>query len=60
VFFQIILGRDTLPSWDKMWADLQKELRCSLLKSTISGSNNKGMKSEKEEEDVALSSKGPS
>lgn len=59
VFVQSILHRDTLPRWDKMWSDLQQEeLRQALLKSTISVSSNKGMKSE--EENVALASKGPS
>eukprot|EP00253_Pinus_taeda_P029529 PITA_29529 len=37
-----------------------EELRRALLKSTISGSSNKGMKSGKEEENVALASKSPS
>lgn len=61
VFVQSILGQDTLPRWDKMWSDLQQEkLRRALLKSTISKSNNKGTKGEKEEENVALASKGPS
>lgn len=41
VFFQSIMGRDRLPDWDRMWADLQQEeLRRPLLKSSINGSNN--------------------
>lgn len=59
MFFQSTLGKDTLPILDMMWADLQhEELRRALLKSTISGRRKKGMRSEKEEEDLALSSKG--
>ena len=60
VFVQSILGRDTLPMWDRMWANLQQEeLRQALLKISISGSNNRS-KQVKEEENVALASKGPS
>jgi len=35
-------------------------LRRTLVKSTISGSSNKAVKGEKEEENMALASKGPS
>lgn len=57
VFVQSILDRDKLPKWDKMWADLQQhEMRQDLVKSTISGSSE--MKQVKEEETVALASKG--
>jgi len=44
-----------------MWSDLQhEEMRRALLKSTINKSNNNQTKGEKEEENVALTSKGPS
>ena len=60
VFVQRILGKDKLLVWDQMWVDLQQEeMRPDLVKSTISGtSNNSGMKQVKEEENVALASKG--
>lgn len=58
VFVQSILGKDTLPGWDKIWADLQQEkLRRALLKSSISGSSSNGSKVVKEEENVTLASK---
>ena len=61
MFVQRILGRDTLPGWDRMWADLQQEeLRQAVVKSTINGSSNEPVMSEKEEENVALALKGPS
>ena len=45
VFIQSIPGRENLPDWDRMWADLkQEEMRRDLVKSTISGNNNNGMK----------------
>ena len=57
VFVQSILDRDTLPGWDRMWADLQKEeLRQALLKSSISGGSSSRSKVVKEEENVALAS----
>ena len=60
VFVQSILGRDTLPGWDRMWASLQQEeMRRALLKSSISGSSS-GSKQVKEEENMALAFKGPS
>jgi len=38
VSVQRILGREKLPDWDRMWADLQQEeMRRDLVKSTISG-----------------------
>lgn len=44
-----------------MWADLQQEeLSRALVKSTINGSSNKSVKSEKEDRNVALASKSPS
>ena len=59
-FVQSILGREILPRWDRMWADLQQEeLRRDLMKSSISGSNSRS-KQVKEEENVALATKGPS
>lgn len=60
MFVQSILGRDTLPSWDRMWSELQQEeLRRDLLKSSINGSSNR-QKQVKEEENVAFASKDPS
>ncbi|KAH9326462.1 hypothetical protein KI387_006640, partial [Taxus chinensis] len=51
VFVQVINGRDTLPSWDRLWSDFtQEELRLSL----VNGANNKSQKSEVEQENVAL------
>ena len=44
-----------------MWVDLQQEkLRQDLLKSSISSNNSRRQKMVKEEENVALASKGPS
>ena len=44
-----------------MWADLQQEeMRRAFLKSSISDNSNRRSKGVKEEEDVALASKGPS
>jgi len=61
VFFQSVLVRDKLPKWDSMWSNLQQEeLRQAMLKSSINSSNNNGSKVVKEEENVALASKGPS
>jgi len=61
VFVQSILGRDKLPEWDKMWVDFQQEeLRRALLKISINGSSSNGPKVVKEEENVALASKGSS
>lgn len=60
VFVQSILGRDTLPGWDKMLINLQQELKQALLKSSIHGSSNSVSKGVKEEENVPLTSKGPS
>lgn len=60
VFVQSILGKATLPMWDKMLVDLQhEELRRDLVKSSFSSSNNIS-KQVKEEENVALTAKGPS
>jgi len=60
-FVQSILGRDTLPAWDRMWSNLsQEELRQVVVKRTISRRSSKVVKGEKEEENVALGTKGPS
>lgn len=59
VFVHSILCIDKLPEWDGMWVDLQQEeLRQALLKSSNSGNNDSGLKTLKEEENVALASKG--
>ena len=48
-----------MPDWERVWADIQQEdMRRDLVKSTISGSNNNGVKIEKEEENATLASKG--
>ncbi|KAH9291810.1 hypothetical protein KI387_043003, partial [Taxus chinensis] len=54
VFVQVVSGRDTLPSWDRLWTDFtQEEFRLSL----VNGAN-KSQKSEGEQENVALAGKG--
>ena len=54
VFVQVVSGRDTLPSWDRLWTDFtQEEFRLSL----VNGAN-KSQKSEVEQENVALAGKG--
>lgn len=55
-FVQSILGQEKLPEWDRMSAKLQhEELRRALLKSSMSSSE---LKIVKEEKNVALASKG--
>ena len=55
VFVQSILGRGTLPPWDKMWASLRLE---EIKRQSKMGSSSKGIKFKKEEEDVALTYEG--
>lgn len=44
-----------------MWSDLQQEeIRRELVNTSISESSNNGLKGEKEKDNVALASKGPS
>ena len=51
----MISGRDTLPSWDRLWTELtEEELRLSLFNRT----NNNSQKIEEEQENVALVGKG--
>ena len=58
VFFQSILGRETLPSWKEMWAALkEEELRRDLVKCKLDGSSGSGLKNSKEE-NATLASKG--
>jgi len=54
-FVQSILGRETLPSWEEMWAALRQE---EIRKLTKAGSSGKGVRVKKEEEDAALASAG--
>lgn len=54
-FVQGILGRATLPNWEDMWVDLQQE---EIWRMTKAGSTSGGIKIKKEEEDMALASKG--
>lgn len=55
-FVQSILGRASLPSWEKMWAALRQE---QIRRLTKAGSSNKGIRVKKEEEeDAALASAG--
>ena len=54
-FVQSILGRDSLPSWEEMWAFLQQE---EVKRLTKVGSSGRGSHVKKEEEDVALASLG--
>ena len=58
VFIEIILCRDTLPSWEKMWSALQEEeLRRDLVKCKLDGSSGRGFKSLEEEENATVASK---
>ena len=57
-FIQGITGKDQIPGWDQLWAYLtQEEMPLALVKSSFGG-NKKRSKSVKEEENVALASKG--
>ena len=50
LFVQSILGRATLPDWEEMWATLHRE---EIIRISKVGSNNKGIKIKKEEEEDA-------
>ena len=59
VFFQSILGRAMLPSWEQMWATLQEEeLSRDLVKCKLDDNSGKGSKTLEEEENATLTSKG--
>jgi hypothetical protein len=52
MFVQVIVGRENMPSWDRLWDDfVQEETRRDYLQGSSSGVK-------EEEENVALSSKG--
>ena len=55
VFVQSMLGRGTLPPWDKMWAAPRQE---GIRRQSKKGRSNKGIKFKQEEEDVALAYEG--
>lgn len=45
--------------WERLWSDfMQEELRLSVVWGTTSNNSSKGSKVEKEEENVAIASKG--
>ena len=59
MFVQSILGRETLPSWEQLWAAFQEEeLRRDLIKCKLDGSSGSRSKSMEEEENAAFASKG--
>ena len=56
VFVKSILGRSSLLDWEELWATLRQE---EIRRVTKAGSRGKGVRiKKKEEEDVALASKG--
>ena len=60
VFFQSILGRETLRNWDEMWAALkQEELRRDLIKANLDKrSSRSGLKPKEKEDNSTLASNG--